>query len=113
MDLQIFRILISVITIAIGLIGLPGPKWISGFTGLKAHGPRGVTEIRTVLGGLFVALGAAPLILNDLAAYRMLGIVYATLAGTRGVSMLWDRSIERSNVLSFVLELAFGVVLLI
>jgi hypothetical protein len=40
------------------------PQSVTGFTGLSPESSRGITEIRAVLGGAFVGLGAAPLILR-------------------------------------------------
>ncbi|NIN67516.1 MAG: DUF4345 domain-containing protein, partial [Anaerolineae bacterium] len=74
---------------------------------------RGITEIRAVLGALFVALGLAPLILNAAAAYQVLGIAYLGVALARAVSMVVDDSVVRSNTLSLVVEVAFGVVLIL
>jgi hypothetical protein len=65
------------------------------------------------LGGFFVALGAAPLILGADAAYTMLGIAYLVVGAVRGISMLVDRSVESSNVISFVVEVVFGVILVL
>lgn len=98
-------------TIVTGLVSLIWPRSVQGFTGLSAAGGRGVTEIRAVLGGFFVALGAAPLILDAAAAYRMLGIAYLVVAATRAVSMFVDKSVVKSNVISVGVEIVFGLVL--
>ena len=111
--LQVLRIIAAAGTIVTGLISLIRPRSVTGFTGLSPTGPRGVTEIRAVLGGLFVALGAAPLLLNAPAAYQMLGIAYLAVAVVRAASMFLDRSVERSNVISLVVEIAFGVILVL
>ncbi len=66
-----------------------------------------------MLGALFVALGLAPLILNAAAAYQVLGIAYLGVALARAVSMVVDDSVVRSNTLSLVVEVAFGVVLIL
>jgi hypothetical protein len=66
-----------------------------------------------VLGGLFVALGVAPLLLGGATAYRTLGIGYLGVAAVRAGSMYVDRSMERSNVISLVSEILLGVVLVL
>jgi hypothetical protein len=66
-----------------------------------------------VLGGFFVALGAAPLILKDPAAYRMLGIAYLVVAVVRAASMVIDKSVVQSNIISVVVEVIFGVILVL
>jgi hypothetical protein len=49
--LEILKIIAAIGTIATGLFSLVRPRAIFGFTGLSAPGPRGITEIRAVLGG--------------------------------------------------------------
>jgi Domain of unknown function (DUF4345) len=113
MVVQALQIIAVIGTIVTGLISLIWPRSVSGFTGLSAHDGRGMTEIRAVLGGTFVALGAAPLILDATAAYQMLGITYLVVGGTRAISMFVDESVVRSNVISLVVEIVFGVVLVL
>jgi hypothetical protein len=113
MILQILKIIAAVGTIVTGLVSLIWPRSVQGFTGLSAPGPRGITEIRAVLGGFFIALGAAPLILNAPAAYRMLGIAYLAVAAVRTVSMFVDKSVVQSNIISLAVEIIFGVILVL
>ena len=113
MILQILQIIAGIATIATGVVSLFWPRSIRGFTGLAPDGGRGITEIRAVLGAFFVGLGASVLILNDPAAYMMLGITYLTVAVVRLVSMFLDKSVERSNIISFVVEVVFGVILVL
>ncbi len=113
MFLQSLRLIALLGTIAAGLVSLVRPRAVVGFTGLTPQGGRGITEIRAVLGALFVALGLAPLILNAAAAYQVLGIAYLGVALARAVSMVVDDSVVRSNTLSLVVEVAFGVVLIL
>jgi len=89
------------------------PRQVLGFTGLQAPGGRGISEIRAILGGLFIALGLAPLLLNDPVAYQMLGIANVGIAIARAVSMfVLDNAVTRSNSTSLVFEIGFAVVLL-
>lgn len=111
MILRILKIVAAAGTILTGLVSLLRPRSVTGFTGLSPSGPRGVTEIRAVLGGFFVALGAVPLILDTPDTYRMLGITYLVVAVVRTVSMIFDKSIEQSNIISVVVEVVFGIVL--
>jgi hypothetical protein len=110
---QILQIIAAAGTIVTGLVSLIWPRSVTGFTGLSAKGGRGVTEIRAVLGGVFVGLGAAPLILNAQAAYQMLGIMYLVVAAVRTASMFIDKSIVPSNIISVVVEVLFGVILVL
>ena len=111
--LKTFQIIAAVGTILTGLVSLLRPQAVTGFTGLKPEGGRGITEIRAVLGGVFIALGTAPLILNSRVAYQMLGITYLTVAVVRTISMFLDKSIVSSNIISVVVEIVFGIVLVL
>jgi hypothetical protein len=111
--LQILKIIAAIGTIATGLISLIWPRSVTGFIGLEPTGPRGVTEIRAVLGAFFIGMGAAPLILNETAAYKTLGISYLLVAVVRTASMIIDKSVEQSNIISVVVEIIFGVILVL
>ena len=112
MVLTVLQIVGAVATILTGLVSVFFPRAVFGFTGLNAPGQRCISEIRSVLGGLFVGVGAAPFILQDQAAYQMLGIMYLAIAAVRLVSIFVDKSFEQSNIISLVVEIVFGVVLL-
>ena len=111
--LAILKISSAVCTIIFGLYSVIRPTTLKGFTGLDVTGPRGVTEIRAVLGGTFVGLGLAPLLLNAPAAYQTLGISYLVIATVRTISMFMDKSVMSSNLISLVPELILGIVLIL
>jgi hypothetical protein len=113
MTLRALQIIAAVGTIVTGLVSLIRPRAVQGFVGLTAEGGRGITEIRAVLGGFFVALGAVPLILDAPAAYQMLGIAYLVVGVVRAVSMFVDKSVVQSNVISLVVEIVFGIILVL
>jgi len=111
--LEILKIAVAIATVLTGLVSLFWPLRVRGFTGLEVNGGRGVTEIRSILGGVFVGLGAAVLILNDPAAYITLGITYLVVAVIRTISMFIDKSVERSNIISVVTEVIMGIILVL
>ena len=111
--LEILQIVAAIATIITGLVSLVRPLAVRSFTGLDVSGPRGITEIRSVLGGAFIGLGAAPYILNVQAAFQVLGIVYLVIGGIRAVAMVIDKSIVQSNVVSLLVEIVFGVLLVL
>jgi len=113
MLLQILRYIAAIITILTGLASLFWPLRVLGFTGLDVNGGRGITEIRTILGALFVGLGAATLYFNMPETYQMLGITYLVMALVRGVSMFVDKSVVSSNVISLIAEVVIGIVLVL
>jgi hypothetical protein len=110
--LEILQIVAALATAATGLFSLLAPTKITGFTGLQPVGGRGITELRSVLGALFIALGLAPLFLGA-PAYLMLGIGYLAIGAVRAVSMFVDRSVVQSNVISLATEIVLGVILVL
>jgi hypothetical protein len=110
--LLVLKIIASVATAATGLLALVKPTSVYGFTGLLANGARGISEIRSIFGGLFIALGIAPLFLGP-NAYRMLGIAYLAIALVRIFSIFFDKSYDKSNIISLAIEIVLGVILVI
>jgi hypothetical protein len=110
--LQILKIIACLATAATGLLALVKPEATYGFIGLTANGVRGVSEIRAIFGGLFIALGLAPLFLGA-TAYRMLGIGYLAIAIARTFSIFFDKSFAQSNWISLAIEIVFGIILVL
>jgi hypothetical protein len=108
----ILKIIAALATAATGMLGFLKPTATFGFIGLNANGPRGISEIRAVFGGLFIALGLAPLFLGPV-AYRMLGIGYLAIAVARSISIVLDKSYAQSNLISLATEIVLGVILVI
>ena len=113
MVVQVAQVIVAVLTIVTGLVSLIFPRRVQGFIGLEAPGGRGITEIRSVLGGFFIALGAAPLISGEQTAYWVLGVAYLTVGVVRAVSMFLDKSVVQSNIISVIFEFVAGVILIL
>ncbi len=113
MFLQILKYVAVIATILTGLVSLLWPLKVQGFTGLTAPGGRGITEIRSILGGLFIGLGIAVFLLGTRETYQMLGIVYIAIAAVRAVSIVIDKSSEQSNIISLIVEIIFGIILVL
>lgn len=110
----ILKIVAVIATIGTGLLALILPKSIFGFTGLRAEGGRGITEIRAIFGAVFIAIGAIALFFRMPEAYLMLvGVGYLFVALVRLVSMFVDNSFVRSNIISLIAELILGIILVI
>lgn len=107
------KMVASGITIITGIFSLVKPRSVQDFTGLEITVPRGITEIRAVLGGLFIALGAAPLIYMSSDMYKMAGIGYLAVGLVRLVSIIVDKSYVRSNMISLIFEVVLGLILFI
>ena len=110
--LAILKIIAAIGTIATGALALVKPQAVQGFTGLTIAGPRGVSEVRAIFGGLFIALGLAPFFLGT-TAYHMLGWGYLGIAAVRLPSIFLDRSKEQSNIISLIIEIILGIILVI
>ena len=113
MFLQILKYAINIATVVTGMVSLFWPLKVQEFTGLTVNGGRGITEIRTILGALFVGLGIASQVYNQKETYAMLGIVYLAMALVRGISIVADKSAVSSNIISFATELVFGLILML
>jgi hypothetical protein len=111
--MQILKIVAAIATILTGVVSLFWPLKVPGFTGLEPNGGRGISEIRTILGALFIGLGAAVLYYRTPEVYAVLGITYLAMALVRGISIIVDKSAVSSNIISFVVELILGVLLMV
>jgi hypothetical protein len=112
MFLTVLKIIASLATAATGALALVKPTAVYGFTGLLANGPRGISEIRAIFGGLFIAMGVVPLFIGK-PGYQMLGIAYLAIAVARLFSMFFDKSFDQSNIISLVIEIVLGVILVL
>jgi len=113
MFINILQIIAVIGTILTGLYSLLAPTKIEGFTGIRPVGGRGITEIRVVFGGLFIGLGLAAFLLDTAIAYPMLGFMYFAIGAVRAISMFADKSVEQSNLISLIVEIIFGIILVI
>ena len=111
--LKILQLIAVILTIVTGLVSLLAPRSVQGFTGLTAPGPRGITEIRAILGGLFIGLGIAVLVLGTREVYQALGIMYLAIAAVRIVSIFVDKSSVQSNWISVAAEIVLGILLVL
>jgi hypothetical protein len=111
MFIQILQIIAAIATILTGLFSLIKPNDITGFTGIRPEGGRGITEVRAIFGGVFIALGILPFFIPT--AYLVLGVTYLVVALVRAISMLLDKSVVQSNVISLVVEIFFGIILVL
>ena len=112
MLLRLLRLVVLAATVASGLVLVVKPESVSGFTGLAPDAARGITEIRAAMGGVFIALGVAPLFLRR-PAERVLGLVYLAIAAVRAPFMFADGSAaEQSNWISLAFEIVAAAILL-
>jgi hypothetical protein len=112
MILQYLQYLACILTIISGLFAMFSPERAVSLTGLVPKGGRGLTEIRCLMGGLYIALGVSPFILGGV-AFTMLGIGYLAISLVRLVSIFVDKSGIQSNWMSLALEFVLGVILVL
>jgi hypothetical protein len=110
--LMLLKIIAALLIAVRGLFALIKPDSTYCFIGLNANGVRGVSEIRSIFGGMFIALGIVPLFLGPV-AYQMLGITYLVIAAARAFSIVFDKSYAQSNLISLVIEIVLGAILVI
>lgn len=111
--LMVLKWLAVIATLATGAVSLFWPRAVLGFTGLQVSGPRGITEIRVVLGGVFIALALAVFIFDRVTSMRVMGLTYLVLGIIRLVAIFVDKSAEQSNWVSLAVEFLFAAVLLL
>jgi hypothetical protein len=111
--LNTLKIAAALATVVTGVFSMIKPLSVQSFTGLHLPGPRGITEIRAVLGGFFIALGAAPLVFQSREMVLMLGIAYLGVAMVRALSIFIDKSFVNSNYISLAIEILLGIILVI
>ena len=109
--LPIIKIIAAIVTILTGIYFLIKAKKIKYFTGLEPNTPVALTEIRAVMGGTFIGLGIAALIFPIPQVYKTLAVTYAVIAGIRVISMVIDKSIEKSNVIRLASEVILAFIL--
>lgn len=111
--ISVLKIIVAIGTIATGLFSLVKPEAVYAFTGLRAEGGRGITEIRSILGAFFIGLGVMALYYRSPQPYGMLGFTYLLVGLVRLISMFVDRSVVRSNIISLIVEVIFGIILIL
>jgi hypothetical protein len=112
MILQYLQYIACILTIISGIFALFSPEKAVSLSGLAPKGGRGLTEIRCIMGGLYIALGVTPFLLGG-ATFTMLGIGYLAIGLVRLVSIFIDKSGTQSNWMSLALELVLGVILVL
>ena len=110
----ILKIIVGILSLLFGVISVLRSQSIADFAHFGLSDGRGVAEIRINFGGLFVALGAGVLLLNDPEAWLLLGFGYAGLAVVRVLNLLIDRTLfERIYMITLGFEIVSAIILLL
>jgi uncharacterized membrane protein HdeD (DUF308 family) len=100
--------------ILFGLYALARPYEAAQIAHLKPDDATATAEVRISFGGLSLMMGAAPLLLNDPAAYQVVGIVFLGAFVTRLLTLVLDHpQTERPFIISGLFELVLGLILLL
>ena len=108
----IAKLVVAGITLIFGVWVILAPRKVLPLIGMSADGPRGITETRVALGGIYVGSGLASLVLHEPAAFITIGLSYLVMALVRAIAIVLDRSVDGSNWASLGLEAVLAVLLL-
>lgn len=111
--LEILQLIAVIGTALTGLVSIIWPLSVQDFTGLAVEGGRGKTEIRAILGAVFLSLALTAFFLEHSVSYPMLGYTYLGIALVRTISMFVDGSVVQSNIISIGVEIVFGIILIL
>jgi hypothetical protein len=111
--LLILKYVAVAVTLVTGFLSIFWPANFSGFTGIQASSPRATSEIRAVMGGVFVGLAVAVLLFRTPQVFQMLGIAFAAIALVRAVSIVVDHAAVQSNIISLVSEVVLALILIL
>jgi len=109
----LFHIYAVVITIKNGLFSALKLGWIKNKSGIETSSPRATTEMRALWGGLLLGLGIAGLVFPVPEVYRTIGIVYMVRNVIRGVSMVLEKSTDKTSLQGISYEVILAIFLFI
>lgn len=105
--------LAATITVLLGFLGLLLPEAAMRLVGIEVGRPHGRLDVRATYGGLFLALGAFPLISGEPVAFQMLGVAWLAAGLARTVFTPIDRVWGRENVAGIGIEVGLGLAALL
>ncbi len=110
---DILNIFAALVTLGLGLYGLTFPHRAAALVRLAATSAEGRSEFRASFGGLWVGLGAIPLITMEPLLFAMAGLIWLTTALGRAVSFALDGTLTRLNGINLLFELGCSLLLLV
>lgn len=107
---DILNIVAALLTIGFGAFGFLAPKFTAGALDLATDGSNmGLSEMRASVGGLFVVMALACLLIGTPEAYAMMGFAYAGAALGRGLSLVLDKPPFTKAFVYFLIEAVLAV----
>ena len=111
---QFLNVVACVALILFGLYALVRPFEAGQIAHIKPEDATGTAELRISFGGLSLMMGIAPLVLNDPAAYQVVGMVFLGAFVTRLATQAIDHpKVNSVFFLSGLFELLVGLALLL
>ena len=102
---DILNIIAALLTIGFGAFGFLAPKFTAGALDLAPDGSNmGLSEMRASVGGLFVVMALACLVIGTPEAYAMMGFAYAGAALGRALSLVLDKPPFLKAFMYFLIE---------
>jgi hypothetical protein len=109
---QVLNTLACLALIAFGVYAIAQPRKSAALADLSVLSPKGMAEVRITFGMLSLALGAAPLVINQQAAYQTVGIVFLGAFLMRIAAAFVDRvRLDRGYLISGAFEIIVGLIL--
>ncbi len=107
------ELIAAAITVGLGLLGLLAPGKAMRLVGIEADQPHGRLDVRATYGGLFLALGAFPLISGEPIAFQMLGVAWLAAGLARAIFTPIERVWGRENLAGIAIEVGLGLAALL
>lgn len=90
--IDILNIIAALLTIGFGLFGFLAPRYTASALDLEpTTSNMGLSEMRASVGGLFVVVGLAAILLGEPLTYVMIGFMFAGAALGRMLSIFLDK----------------------
>jgi len=107
------ELIAAAVTVGLGLLGFLAPSRAMRLVGIEANRPHGGLEPRATYGGLFIALGAFPLLTGEPVAFQMLGAAWLAAGLARTIFTPIDRVWTRENLGGIAIEIGLGLAALL
>lgn len=111
---EFLNVVACIALILFGLYAILRPTDAAGIAHLKSDDSNGTAEIRISFGALSLFMGIAPIVLNQPAAYQVVGIVFLGVFVMRLITTAIDHpQTDRMFMISGLFELIVGLILVV
>jgi hypothetical protein len=102
----------SVVTVALGFLGLLFPKAVGRVLGIEPDRLLGISELRATYGGFFLCLGIGCLVAQSVQVFTVVGAAWCAAAFARIISYAADSSQTAHNLAGVGVEAGIGMAML-